>query len=100
LNGGGWGLEDGPAEVARVRTIRHLLSVGLTVEDLRLCAGLLHLIDADAPPPPNGTGCGQGSGIAHRRLDALDAEIARLTVLRNRLAAQVSSARQDAPPAA
>ncbi|WUH99298.1 MerR family transcriptional regulator [Spirillospora sp. NBC_00431] len=92
--------EYGPGEVARVRTIRHLLSVGLTVEDLRGCAGLLHLLDADRPPPHDGAGCGQGSGIASRRLAALDAEIARLTTLRERLAAQVSLARQDTPSTA
>ncbi|MFI0486525.1 MerR family transcriptional regulator [Actinomadura sp. 9N215] len=90
----------GPGEVARVRTIRRLLSVGLTVEDLRGCAGLLHLLDEDTTPPHNGTGCGQGSGIARRRLDALDAEIARLTRLRDRLATQVGLAGQDAPSAA
>ncbi|TMR01134.1 MerR family transcriptional regulator [Actinomadura soli] len=87
----------GPREVARVRTIRRLLSVGLTVEDLRGCAGMLHLLDDGAPPSPGGTACGQGSGIARRRLDALDAEIARLTRLRDRLAAQVGLTGRDAP---
>ncbi|TDB88165.1 MerR family transcriptional regulator [Actinomadura sp. KC216] len=87
----------GPREVARVRTIRRLLSVGLTVEDLRHCAGLLHLLDEDAPLSRDGTGCGQGSGVARRRLDALDAEIARLTRLRDGLAAQMGLTGQDAP---
>jgi DNA-binding transcriptional MerR regulator len=76
----------GRDDVRRVRTIRRLLSAGLTIDDLRECADLLHLLDADAPSE---AGCTRGSGIAARRLAALDAEIARLTELRNRLAAQV-----------
>lgn len=74
----------GPAEVARVLTIRRLLSLGLTIEDVRGCADRLHLLDGDAP------GCAaQSNGTARRRLAALDTEIARLTLLRDTLAAEL-----------
>ncbi|RKS78714.1 DNA-binding transcriptional MerR regulator [Actinomadura pelletieri DSM 43383] len=82
----------GPREVARVRTIRRLLAVGLTIEDLRHCAHLLHLLEAD---DPTGGGCRQGSGIAQRRLDALNSEITRLTHLRDALAAQMNLTGQN-----
>ncbi|TYB49415.1 MerR family transcriptional regulator [Actinomadura chibensis] len=85
----------GPAEVRRVRTIRVLLSMGLTVEDLRVCADMLHLLDENGGAPPSPTACGRGSGVARRRLDALDAEIARLTGQRERLAARVGLVPQD-----
>ncbi|MCP9952085.1 MULTISPECIES: MerR family transcriptional regulator [Actinomadura] len=75
------------ADVARVLTIRRMLSLGLTIEDLRACADRLHLLDGDALPPYDSPACAQ-SGIARRRLAVLDAEIARLTGLRDRLAAQ------------
>ncbi|WP_433475644.1 MerR family transcriptional regulator [Spirillospora sp. CA-142024] len=80
----------GPKEVARVLTIRRLLSLGLTIEDLRGCADRLHLLDGDALPPYDGPACPR-TGIAHRRLAVLDAEIARLTTLRDRLAAQLGT---------
>jgi MerR family transcriptional regulator, copper efflux regulator len=83
----------GPGEVARVRVIRELLSLGLTVADLRGCADRLALLDAGALPAyaaPGGA-CSRPSGIAERRLATLDAEIARLTGLRDRLAAQLSA---------
>ncbi|MEV7733083.1 MerR family transcriptional regulator [Streptomyces sp. NPDC088921] len=79
--------EYGPGEVARVRVIRELLALGLTVEDLRGVADRIGLLvenpqqrcgppDSDIP----------GSGVVDRRLAALDAEIDRLTRLRARLA--------------
>ncbi|CAM5669380.1 hypothetical protein STENM223S_08017 [Streptomyces tendae] len=79
--------EYGPGEVARVRIIRDLLALGLTVEDLRSCADRLHLL-AENPPPRCGSvepGCA-ASGIVGRRLAALDAEINRLAGLRESLA--------------
>ncbi|MFB4304827.1 MerR family transcriptional regulator [Actinomadura sp. GTD37] len=80
----------GPADVARVRTIRRLLSLGLTVEDVRGCADRLHLLDGDALPPYDGPACAsQSTGTARRRLAALDAEITHLTRLRDALATQL-----------
>ncbi|MGW3285321.1 MerR family transcriptional regulator [Streptomyces sp. NPDC001002] len=79
--------EYGPGEVARVRVIRELLALGLTVEDLRSVADR---IDVLVENPRRR--CGQpdsevpGSGIVDRRIAALDAEIDRLTGLRTRLA--------------
>ncbi|MGW4892486.1 MerR family transcriptional regulator [Kitasatospora sp. NPDC004240] len=84
--------EYGPAEVARVRVIRELLALGLTVEDLRASAERLHLAGADVDP----VRCGSGEpatpavGVALRRLAALDAEIARLTALREGLATRLA----------
>ncbi|MCO5999852.1 MerR family transcriptional regulator [Actinoallomurus rhizosphaericola] len=80
-------------EVARVRMIRTLLSLGLTVADLRECRDRLDLLEGSALPPYGGPGaCARAGGVAERRLAALDDEIARLTRLRDRLAA-----RMDAP---
>ena len=79
--------EYGPDEVARVRVIRELLGLGLTIEDLRSIADRLGLL-VENPRPP----CGPpdrdlpGSGVIDRRLAALDAEIDRLTRLRAHLA--------------
>ncbi|WP_328915168.1 MULTISPECIES: MerR family transcriptional regulator [unclassified Streptomyces] len=77
----------GPAEVARVRLIRELLALGLTVEDLRERAHRLHLLAAD-PRPRCGSGehAGAFTDVVARRLAALDAEITRLTALREALA--------------
>ncbi|WP_333770902.1 MerR family transcriptional regulator [Streptomyces sp. IBSBF 2435] len=76
------------AEVARIRVIRELLGLGLTVEDLRECADRLHLLAEGArprcaPAAPSG-------GIVGRRLASLDAEISRLTDLRNALAGRAA----------
>jgi DNA-binding transcriptional MerR regulator len=80
--------EYGPGEVARIRLIRELLALGLTVEDLRACADRLHLLSEGsavrcAPTAPS-------DGIVGRRLATLDAEIARLTRLRDGLAGRAS----------
>ena len=81
--------EYGPAEISRVRVIRELLALGLTVEDLRRSADRLHLLEQDPPAR-----CGSGEpgtpaaefGVVGRRLAALDAEIDRLAALRENLA--------------
>ncbi|WP_435875161.1 MerR family transcriptional regulator, partial [Nonomuraea pusilla] len=57
--------EYGPREVARVRVIRELLSLGLTVEDVRHVADRLDLLDVDLRPPAGGAGAG---GQAQRHL--------------------------------
>lgn len=81
--------EYGPREIDRVRLIRELLSLGLTVADVRSCADRLEQVDGGTLPPYDGPRC-QASGVVRHRLAALDAEIARLTDLRDRLAARVA----------
>ncbi|MFD8009564.1 MerR family transcriptional regulator [Streptomyces sp. NPDC058955] len=79
--------EYGVAEVARIRVIRSLLALGLTLEDLRRRA---HRLDALAQEQPSAACTGRPggfSGVVADRLAALDAEIARLTRLRQSLAA-------------
>ncbi len=71
-------------EVARVRVIRELLAHGLTVEDVAGSADRLHLLDG-ALPRFGTTACSGSSGIVQNRIATLDAEIARLTRLRDRL---------------
>ncbi|MFC8430466.1 MerR family transcriptional regulator [Streptomyces sp. NPDC057253] len=77
----------GPDEVARVRVIRELLGLGLTVEDLHGIADRIHLLagnpqlrcaDADSTAP--------GARVITHRLAAMDTEIDRLTRLRTLLA--------------
>ncbi|MCX5374209.1 MerR family transcriptional regulator [Streptomyces sp. NBC_00103] len=79
--------EYGPDEVARVRVIRELLALGLTVEDLRSFADRIGLLVENprrrCGPPDGG---GPGSGVVDRRIAALDAEIDRLSRLRAELA--------------
>ncbi|MFD6416161.1 MerR family transcriptional regulator [Streptomyces sp. NPDC060194] len=86
-----------PADVERVRVIRDLLALGLTVEDLRAIADRLHLLALDPPPrcgsaPPGGN---RGSDVITHRLAALDAEITRLSALRERLARHTSGDRDE-----
>ncbi|QKW05586.1 MerR family transcriptional regulator [Streptomyces sp. NA04227] len=80
--------EYGPHEVARVRVIRELLALGLTVEDVRACADRLGEL-AEAPAPRR---CGAGprpetTHVVAGRIAVLDTEIERLTRLRDTLAA-------------
>ncbi|MCP3802890.1 MerR family transcriptional regulator [Allokutzneria sp. A3M-2-11 16] len=72
-----------PRDVARVRVIRELLALGLTVDDLSGCADRLDDIGA-TPCPKN-----PADGVAARRLETLNAEINRLTAVRDRLAERV-----------
>ncbi|MGW3646831.1 MerR family transcriptional regulator [Streptomyces sp. NPDC000878] len=82
--------EYGPDDVARVRVIRELLALGLTVDDLCAFVDRIPLLVDD--PSRRCTGgdpdSSPGAGVVHRRLAALDAEIDRLTRLRTRLAGQ------------
>ncbi|MFI7031263.1 MerR family transcriptional regulator [Microbispora rosea] len=87
--------EYGPRDIARIRLVRRLLALGLTIEDVARCADRLDLLEGDALPPYGSPGCtgggsGSGSGVVQRRIAALDAEIARLTDLRDRLASAVA----------
>ncbi|MFD6278656.1 MerR family transcriptional regulator [Streptomyces sp. NPDC060209] len=84
----------GSRDVARVRVIRELLALGLTVEDLGHCADRLDLLMDDPPQRCGASGEGDAGspGVAARRLAVLDAEIDRLTRLRGQLAARVGPA--------
>ncbi|WP_182898582.1 MerR family transcriptional regulator [Microbispora sp. H10830] len=86
--------EYGPRDIARIRLVRQLLTLGLTIEDVARCADRLDLLEGDTLPPYGSPGCsggsGGGSGVVQRRIAALDAEIARLTDLRDRLASAVA----------
>lgn len=90
--------EYGPAEVARVRVIRQLLAVGLTVDDL---ASRAHRLDLLGEDPPHR--CSESPGpdtfapVVHARLAALDAEIARLTELRAKLLHHVATGGTEIP---
>ncbi|MGW4557962.1 MerR family transcriptional regulator [Streptomyces sp. NPDC004279] len=79
-----------PAEVARVRVIRNLLALGLTLEDLRRRAHRLDLLAQD-PAGSCNSRPGEFNNVVADRLAALDAEIARLTHLRQSLAVAASS---------
>ncbi|WP_433788924.1 MerR family transcriptional regulator [Actinoplanes sp. CA-252034] len=79
----------GPRDVARLRIIRQLLDLGLTIADLRESAGRLHLLEGRTPPEYGTPGaCAEPTGVASRRVGTLTAEMARLTRLRDRLAAR------------
>ena len=82
----------GPFDVAVVRTIRELLALGLTVEDLRVRAPRLQTMARD-PGAVCGSGRPAGSfgDVVEHRLAALDAEISRLTRLRAELARRAAS---------
>jgi DNA-binding transcriptional MerR regulator len=85
----------GPGDVARVRVIRELLALGLTIEDLRAIADRIQLLVEDPQrrcagndPDSDSDADARGSGVVTSRLAAIDAEIDRLTDLRTRLARQ------------
>ncbi|MET7743446.1 MerR family transcriptional regulator [Streptomyces sp. NPDC005385] len=80
--------EYGPGEVARIKVIRDLLALGLTVEDLCRLADRIPLLVDDPRRECSGDTQSPGAGVVHRRLAALDKEISRLSTLRTRLAAQ------------
>ncbi|MGC0334645.1 MerR family copper efflux transcriptional regulator [Streptomyces sp. SAI-170] len=83
----------GPDDVARVRVIRELLALGLTVEDLRGIADRIQLLVEDPQRRcADNDPAARGSGVVARRLAAIDAEIDRLTGLRTRLARQTGQA--------
>ncbi|WP_063833475.1 MerR family transcriptional regulator [Streptomyces sp. NRRL F-5727] len=84
------------AAVARVRVIRSLLTLGLTLEDLRSRAHRLDLLVQEGTPASCAGRPGELSDVVADRLAALDAEIARLTRLRQALAAAAGDVR-DAP---
>ncbi|MFF3501768.1 MerR family transcriptional regulator [Streptomyces sp. NPDC003247] len=80
-----------PDDLAVLRGIRHLLALGLTVEDLAGIADRLPLLAAHEPrrcrPPAPGEPAIVGTTVVRRRIAVLDAEIDRLTRLRDTLRA-------------
>ncbi|MFI9362779.1 MerR family transcriptional regulator [Kitasatospora sp. NPDC053057] len=91
--------EYGPGEVARVRAIRQLLSAGLTVDDLVSRVHRFDLLDEDPPRRCCATDPGPETfaPVVSARLATLDAEIARLTALRNKLARLAATGDADEP---
>ncbi|MEW2133263.1 MerR family transcriptional regulator [Streptomyces sp. NPDC005435] len=82
----------GPGELALLRVIRRLLALGLTVSDLAAVADRLPLLAVETRPCPAAEpGAGRpgvvGTTVVERRIALLDAEIARLTSLRDALSA-------------
>ncbi|MFB7029868.1 MULTISPECIES: MerR family transcriptional regulator [unclassified Streptomyces] len=87
--------EYGPDDVARVRVVRELLALGLTIEDVRACVDRLSLLDVEAIRSrrvPEGV-CARTSPVVDRRIAALDEEIARLTRMRDELASRAAGPR-------
>ncbi|RSS32154.1 MerR family transcriptional regulator [Streptomyces sp. WAC08241] len=85
--------EYGPDDVARVRVVRELLALGLTIEDVRACVDRLPLLDVDAIRSrriPEGV-CVRTSTVVDRRIAALDEEIARLTRMRDELVSRAAA---------
>ncbi|WP_163509585.1 MerR family transcriptional regulator [Fodinicola acaciae] len=80
--------EYGVDDIARVRVIRELLAFGLTVDDLAARADRLRLLEPGEMPRYGEGVCARTSGVVERRLAVIDAEIRRLTELRDRLASQ------------
>ena len=87
--------EYGATEVARVRVVRDLLALGLTLEDVRRRAHRLDLLVRDRPAASCSEGPGEFSEVVADRLAALDDEIARLTRLRRSLAASAGAPHPD-----
>lgn len=90
--------EYGAAEVARVRVIRGLLALGLTLEDVRRRAHRLDLLVPDRPSASCGSRPGEFSDVVADRVAALDAEITRLTRLRQGLATAAGLPRREPDP--
>jgi len=86
----------GPQDVGRIRVIREMLSLGLTVEDVRSYAPRLDLLVEALP----GERCSGTPAVVMNRLATLDAEIARLTRLRDQLAATLPPAQSRPSPVA
>ncbi|WP_432115794.1 MerR family transcriptional regulator [Streptomyces sp. S1] len=92
--------EYGPDDVARVRVVRELLALGLTIEDVRACVDRLSLLDVEAIRSrrvPEGV-CARTSPVVNRRIEALDEEIARLTRMRDELASRAATTRGGRSP--
>lgn len=67
----------GPSDIQRLRFIRHARQLGFEIKDIEALLGL-----ADRPNLP----CAEADRIAQAHLEAVDAKIAQLTLLRAELA--------------
>jgi MerR family copper efflux transcriptional regulator len=79
----------GDEHVRRLRVVRELLALGLTVEDVALLSEDLHLLDVDTLPSdvvPEAARTAKAEALFARRLALLDGQIQRLTVLRGKVA--------------
>ncbi|WP_394428835.1 MerR family transcriptional regulator [Streptomyces sp. SGAir0957] len=76
-------------DLTRVRVVRQLLSLGLTVADVQACADRIDLLIAHPDRTCTAPVPGSAPGIVQQRVDALNAEISRLTALRDRLLRQL-----------
>lgn len=77
-------------DVARLRLVRELLALGLTVDDVALLADDLPALGVDSLPAdgvPDGARTAAAEALFARRLAVLDAQIDRLTTLRAKVAA-------------
>ncbi|WP_399895030.1 MerR family transcriptional regulator [Streptomyces sp. BBFR51] len=85
-----------PEDLAVLRVIRHLLGLGLTVEDLAGIAERLPLLAVHPPRRCDPTAPGEpalvGTAVVRRRIAVLDSEIERLTRLRDTLQAGLDPA--------
>ncbi|MFE2042091.1 MerR family transcriptional regulator [Streptomyces sp. NPDC059477] len=97
----------GSGELAVLHVIRRLLGLGLTVEDLRGIADRLPLLAEHPPPCRASPAAGDeeaaetgvvGTAVVRRRIAAIDAEIERLSGIRETLAACLAA--PDAAPEA
>ncbi|MGW6404681.1 MerR family transcriptional regulator [Streptomyces sp. NPDC055134] len=77
-------------DIARIRVIRRLLGLGLTVEDVRACADRIDILMANPDRRCTAPSPGAAKGVVQQRIAALDTEIARLTALRDRLSRQLA----------
>lgn len=83
-----------PVDVHRVRLIRHMLDLGLTVQDVESAVDVLDRYGGEPPPtgreaienaPDEGV-LDRAGEVLHQRINALDEQIDRLTRLRGDLA--------------
>jgi MerR family copper efflux transcriptional regulator len=90
------------ADVARVKIIRELLSLGLTIDDVAALSDHLHLLDGDTLPQhtvPERIRLPEAGETFGRRLKMIDENIARLTRLRELLSVCHAQLAEHAPAA-
>ena len=79
----------GAEHLRRMRLVRELLGLGLTVDDVSVLADDLDLLDVDTLPEdavPDAARTAAAQELFARRLAVLDAQVQRLTALRDKVA--------------